>query len=232
MRLACLDDDPRVEAVLGRFLRQLRHEVSFYRSITPFKAAIQANPPDASLPPSPPDAYVHEPLVLVGNGAGSILMPPGTRGGMTDDRGRHRGEADASRTLERLAGSEAALREAQAIAHLGSWALDYRSGELVWSDETYRLLGFRPGVVTPSLEVFFSAVHAEDRARVQGELEAARRRSDGSYSVEHRVRGPDGILRVIREKGRVRFNDDGEAQGISGTALDITEQRRVELDLM
>ena len=128
----------------------------------------------------------------------------------------------------RLAGSEAALREAQAIAHLGSWAPDYRSGELVWSDETYRLLGFRPGIVTPSLEVFFSVVHAEDRARVQEALEVARRRADGSYSVEHRVRGSDGIPRVIQEKGHVRFNDDGEAQGISGTALDITERRRVE----
>jgi EAL domain-containing protein (putative c-di-GMP-specific phosphodiesterase class I) len=49
MRLICLDDDPRVEAVLGRFLRQLRHEASFYRSITPFKVALQAAPPDAVL---------------------------------------------------------------------------------------------------------------------------------------------------------------------------------------
>ncbi len=49
MRLICLDDDPRVETVLGRFLRQLGHEVSFFRSITPFKAALAAAAPDAVL---------------------------------------------------------------------------------------------------------------------------------------------------------------------------------------
>ncbi|WP_296759668.1 EAL domain-containing response regulator [Thioalkalivibrio sp.] len=49
MRLICLDDDPRVEAVLGRFLRRLQHDVSFYRSITPFKTALLDDPPDAVL---------------------------------------------------------------------------------------------------------------------------------------------------------------------------------------
>ncbi len=49
MRLICLDDDPRVEGVLGRFLRRLQHDVSFHRSITPFKAAFLDEPPDAVL---------------------------------------------------------------------------------------------------------------------------------------------------------------------------------------
>ncbi|MCA1788356.1 MAG: EAL domain-containing response regulator [Thioalkalivibrio sp.] len=49
MRLICLDDDPRVEVVLGRFLGRLQHEVSFHRSITPFKAALLDHPPDAVL---------------------------------------------------------------------------------------------------------------------------------------------------------------------------------------
>jgi len=49
MRLMCLDDDPRMEAVLGRFLRRLQHDVSFHRSIAPFKAALLDDPPDAVL---------------------------------------------------------------------------------------------------------------------------------------------------------------------------------------
>ena len=49
MRLMCLDDDPRVEPVLGRFLRRLQHDASFHRSITPFKAALLDDPPDAVL---------------------------------------------------------------------------------------------------------------------------------------------------------------------------------------
>ncbi|MCA1788357.1 MAG: PAS domain-containing protein, partial [Thioalkalivibrio sp.] len=159
-------------------------------------------------------------------------MPSGRDTGKAGGAGREQDEADIYQTLERLASSESALKEAQAIAHLGSWALDYRSGELSWSDEAYRLLGFQPGAVTPSLKLFFSAVHAEDRAMVEAAFEAASKRADGAYSVEHRVQGPDGILRVVREKGRVRFNDDGEPLNISGTALDITEQRHTESDLL
>lgn len=49
MRLICLDDDPRVEAVVGRFLRHLRHEVSFHRSIRPFQLALRSERPDAIL---------------------------------------------------------------------------------------------------------------------------------------------------------------------------------------
>lgn len=49
MRLLCLDDDPRVEAVLGRFLRRLQHDVSFHRSIAPFRTALLDDPPDAVL---------------------------------------------------------------------------------------------------------------------------------------------------------------------------------------
>ena len=169
---------------------------------------------------------------IAARGGRPARMPSGRGAGKAGGDGGEQDEAEIYQTLERLAHSEAALKEAQAIAHLGSWALDYRSGELSWSDEAYRLLGFQPGAVVPSLKLFLSAVHAEDRAMVEAALAAAPKRADGAYSVEHRVQGPDGILRVVREKGRVRFNDAGEALSISGTALDITEQRHTESDLL
>ena len=170
--------------------------------------------------------------VIATRGGHPARMPSGRGAGKAGGDGGEQDGTEIYQTLERLADSEAALKEAQAIAHLGSWRLDYRSGELSWSDEAYRLLGFQQGAVVPSLELFLSAVHAEDRAMVEEALETALKRADGAYSVEHRVQGPDGILRVVREKGRVRFSDDGEALSISGTALDITEQRHTESDLL
>ena len=170
--------------------------------------------------------------VIATRGGHPARMPSGRGAGKAGGDGGEQDGTEIYQTLERLADSEAALKEAQAIAHLGSWRLDYRSGELSWSDEAYRLLGFQQGAVVPSLELFLSAVHAEDRAMVEEALETALKRADGAYSVEHRVQGPDGILRVVREKGRVRLSDDGEALSISGTALDITEQRHTESDLL
>jgi PAS domain S-box-containing protein len=136
------------------------------------------------------------------------------------------------RVLERLARSEAALREAQAIAQLGSWTLDLATGELAWSDEIFRILGMRPGSVEPTLDFFFSLVHPQDLAAVRQELEAAYLRPDGRYSIAHRVLARDGVERYIRERGCVRFDADGCPLGISGTALDITERMRAEGDLL
>ena len=47
----------------------------------------------------------------------------------------------SSRELEE---SKARLEEAQRVAHVGHWDWDLETGEIIWSDETYRILGFNP----------------------------------------------------------------------------------------
>lgn len=49
MRLICLDDDPRIEAVLGRFLKRFGHAVDFHVSVASFKAALASDLPDLVL---------------------------------------------------------------------------------------------------------------------------------------------------------------------------------------
>lgn len=130
--------------------------------------------------------------------------------------------------MERLAASEASLREAQATAQLGSWDLDCRSGHLRWSEETYRLLGYEPHSVTPSLSAFYAVVHPDDEAGLRAEWEAAWLRPDGRLAIEHRILPRDGELRIVREEGRAFCADDGTPLRFAGTTLDITAQRAVE----
>jgi PAS domain S-box-containing protein len=134
-------------------------------------------------------------------------------------------------TLQRLARSEASLNEAQATAHLGSWDLDLRTGELLWSDETYRLLGYAPGAVPASIDAFFAVVTPEQAAAVRAAIEAAFTHPDGHYQIEHPVQGPDGVRRILREEGRAYLDETGQRLRLSGTCLDITEQRAIEDDL-
>lgn len=49
MRLMCLDDDPRIQSVLGRFLKRLGHVGEFHTATSSFKTAIAADPPDLIL---------------------------------------------------------------------------------------------------------------------------------------------------------------------------------------
>ena len=151
-----------------------------------------------------------------------------SRGEVTHYVGIQQDLTAVHKAMEDLARSEASLREAQATAHLGSWDLDYVGGRLEWSDETFRLLGYAPGAVQPSRDAFFAVVHVEDVARVRAEMDAALTRPDGHYAVEHRVLGPDGVLRILREEGRAYLADDGTPVRLAGTSLDITAQRAVE----
>lgn len=151
-----------------------------------------------------------------------------SRGEVTHYVGIQQDLTPVQEAMERLARSEASLREAQATAHLGSWDLDYVGGRVDWSDEAFRLLGYAPGVVQPSQDAFFAVVHAEDAARVRAEMDAAPTRPGGHYAVEHRVLGPDGVLRILREEGRAYLDDDGTPVRLAGTSLDITAQRAVE----
>ena len=71
-------------------------------------------------------------------------------------------ERDDRQALRRISEH---LAEAQEIAHLGSWEWDLLADSMVWSDETYRILGFTPGEVVPSHDMYRSRVHDEDRLR-------------------------------------------------------------------
>jgi PAS domain S-box-containing protein len=98
---------------------------------------------------------------------------------------------------------------------------------LWWSDETYRIFGFRPGEVEVTNDLFFQAVHPEDVPRVRAAVAAALE-SGTAYTVDHRIRRPDGSLRVVREQASIERDARGAPLRMTGTVLDVTEQRRLE----
>ncbi len=119
------------------------------------------------------------------------------------------------------------LRETQEIAGVGSWSYDLRTGVTAWSDELYRLQGLSPHVLPPSYELFIGAVHADDRARVAGDIETAMRTGRG-YAHDYRVVRPDGEIRTHHCRGRTVLGDDGAVVRVLGTCQDITERTRTE----
>ncbi len=119
---------------------------------------------------------------------------------------------------QRLRHNEAALREAQAIAHLGSWRLDIRSTQLTWSEEVYRIFGI-PGETALTLDAFVARIHPEDRERVLAEWQAALRGKP--YDNEHRILVGDAI-RWVRERAHIRFDDAGQPLSAVGTVQDVS----------
>ncbi len=131
------------------------------------------------------------------------------------------------RRLERALGeTSAALARAQSVAAVGSWRLDVRRNELLWSEESYRLFGIPQG--TPmTYEAFLACVHPDDRAYVERSWAAAL--EGAPYDIEHRI-VVRGETRWIREKAELEF-EDGTLLGGVGIAQDLTERKRLEEEL-
>lgn len=122
--------------------------------------------------------------------------------------------------------SEARLREAQRVAHIGSFERDLRSGESLWSDESFNIFAIEPSDTVP-YSTFLERIHPDDRERVIGLAQTAIAMGN-KFESQYRIVLPDGTERIIRAIGEVRYDEDGSPTKLTGTGQDVTE--RVELE--
>ncbi|HEX5412264.1 MAG TPA: PAS domain S-box protein [Terriglobia bacterium] len=135
--------------------------------------------------------------------------------------------AEQQKAESALRESEANLRKAQGIAHVGSWLLDISTNRFSCSDEVYRMFGLRK-TQAPTYEDFLAAIHPDDREMVKQAWGAALRGSP--FNVEHRIL-VGGRVKWVRERGTVEFDELNKAVRGIGTVQDVTE-RRIAEDLL
>ena len=131
------------------------------------------------------------------------------------------------RAEDALRKSEMRLANAQQLAHIGNWESDLKTGQLYWSDETYRILGLDPRSTTATDETYWNAVHPEDKTAL-GRLISETLLKGRVYSVDHRIVLPDGSVRVVHAQGEAIVDKDGLVVRLVGTAQDITERKQME----
>jgi len=131
---------------------------------------------------------------------------------------------------EKLQRSEAYLAEAQKLTHTGGWVWDARSQELLYcSDEMFRIYGLDARASLPARENFRQRIHPEDRDWVRERFEKVLREKKMAFA-EYRVLLPDGTVRYINASGHPVLDEDGELLQFVGTAVDVTERKRTELE--
>jgi PAS domain S-box-containing protein len=130
-------------------------------------------------------------------------------------------------TLSELAGeNRRQLDEAQAIAHIGSWAWDAATDSISCSDEWYRIFGVAPQSCPIDLGTFLRLIHPDDREMMLDAVRHASRTGE-SFLRHHRVLDPDGTIRWIEGRCRV-MTEGGRPVRMVGTSYDVTERRRYE----
>src|SRR5579863_3098493 len=117
------------------------------------------------------------------------------------------------------------LAEAQKLSHSGTFGWKVSSGELIWSDETYRILGFAREM-NPTLDLVFDRIHPEDLDRMR-EVKDGAARNGMDFDVEHRILLPDGAIKYLHAVAHAGRDSSGNLEYM-GVVTDITERKRAD----
>ena len=131
------------------------------------------------------------------------------------------------RLMASLRSSEAAMAEAQAMAHVGAWEIDPQSLSHSWSAETYRIFGVDPAAFNPSLEAVIARIHPDDRRLVREKYATVLATGTGQ-GFEHRIVMDDGAIKYVHELGRTIYDANGSIVKVTGSVQDVTERRQRE----
>ena len=121
---------------------------------------------------------------------------------------------------EGLRRTHAYLTEAQRLSQTGSFSWDVSSGELRWSEETFRILRYDPTTI-PTVELIVGRVHPEDVAVVKKVIN-----DSAGCDFEHRLLMPDGSIKHVHVVQALR--DHSGRREIVGTVMDITDRKKAE----
>jgi signal transduction histidine kinase len=117
------------------------------------------------------------------------------------------------------------LKTAEALSHTGSFGLRLATGEVIWSDETYRIMEF-DRETTPTFELVLQRTHPDDIGLVQEVVDRATLDGVG-IDFEHRLLMPDGTVKWVHVLAH-GVRDEARAIEYHGAIMDITTRKQAE----
>ncbi len=131
---------------------------------------------------------------------------------------------------EQLRENERELTEAQRVGRIGNWSWDIATDAIVWSDEYYRIFGFDPKKKPPKYEEHLKIYTPESAAR----LDAAVKKNTETgkpYELDLEIEKPkEDAAQWITARSETIRDSGGKIIGLRGTAQDITERKRAEIE--
>jgi PAS domain S-box-containing protein len=135
---------------------------------------------------------------------------------------------ERKRTEEALQQREADLRQAERVAHLGSWTWNPADDTSRWSDELYRIMGLQPPATPDALiKGVDRSIPPETMTTIRGALQHVLQ-TGRPWEGDMQIKRPDGSMCWIAARGDVVRDEHGEIVAVSGTAQDITELKELQ----
>ncbi|HWZ50426.1 MAG TPA: PAS domain S-box protein [Granulicella sp.] len=130
---------------------------------------------------------------------------------------------ERKRAEEALRRSERDLLLAQKLSHTGSFGWTVSTGELLWSDEMFRIFEY-DHTTKPTVDLVLQRVHPDDMVLVKQTIERA---SEDGMDLEHRLLMPDGSVKHIHVVAHAERNKSGELECV-GAVMDVTAAKEAE----
>jgi len=124
------------------------------------------------------------------------------------------------------------LNRAEGIAHIGSIEIDLQSSSRIWSDEFYRIMGYKPGSIKPEKERFIELIHPDYREAYRKWYEKTASTPGLTEPIEVKMYRRDGALRHLFISGKTYADENGILVKHIGVVMDITVRRLLEADLV
>src|SRR5215813_9802852 len=134
----------------------------------------------------------------------------------------------AMQVLEQTAAlrrSEALLAEAQTLSQTGSFGWQVATGEVHWSEETFRIFRY-DRTTKPTMERALQRVHPDDAALVQQTIERASQEGK-AFAQACRLRMPDGFVKYVHVVAHAVRDEAGSVEFV-GAVMDVTERTHAE----
>src|SRR5216683_697250 len=126
---------------------------------------------------------------------------------------------------EELRRSEAYLAEAQRLSLTGSFGWRVSTGEILWSEETFRIFQY-DRTTKPTVGLILQRVHPEDAALVKQTIDRASQ--DGKdFDYECRLVMPDGSVKYVHVVAHGLSDESGGIEFV-GAVTDATGRKRAE----
>ncbi len=110
------------------------------------------------------------------------------------------------------------------------WDLNKQTGVMFFS-RTKEMLGYEEDEIEDSHDALLSLVHPEDVLTVQKAEEQHIAGKAPYYYCEFRLKDKTGEYRWIQSRGKVVLDEDGNAVRMAGSHLDVTEQKRMMMEM-
>ncbi len=136
-----------------------------------------------------------------------------------------RERAERKKAEEALRRSEMYRAEAERLSHTGSIGWNASTGEIYWSDGTYRIFECEPAT-KPTVQLMIDRTHPEDRMRLRQIIRAAQEGCE--FMAEHRLLMADGSVKYVQAVAHRVTGEDPERVVFVGAVTDITERKRSE----